>query len=148
MAAIIELREVSFAYGQTESLALKDLNLTIEEGGFVGVIGPSGAGKSTLASVLSGAIPHHYTGRLYGETRVAGLDTCEASLTDIATIVGSVLPVSYTHLDVYKRQAFARNSGGVPKHAPPYFALRCCSAATCRAWGFAGPTRASRTSGI
>ena len=91
MAAIIELREVSFAYGQTESLALKDLNLTIEEGGFVGVIGPSGAGKSTLASVLSGAIPHHYTGRLYGETRVAGLDTCEASLTDIATIVGSVL---------------------------------------------------------
>lgn len=91
MAAIIELHEVSFAYGQTKPLALKDLNLAIEEGGFVGVIGPSGAGKSTLASVLSGAIPHHYMGRLYGETRVAGLDTCEASLTDIATIVGSVL---------------------------------------------------------
>lgn len=91
MAAIIELHEVSFAYGQTKPLALKDLNLAIEEGGFVGVIGPSGAGKSTLASVLSGAIPHHYMGRLYGETRVAGLDTCEASLTDIAMIVGSVL---------------------------------------------------------
>lgn len=91
MAAIIEMRDVSFAYGQTDELALKNLNLTIEEGSFVGVIGPSGAGKSTLASVLSGAIPHHYTGSLFGETRVAGLDTCEASLTDIAQVVGSVL---------------------------------------------------------
>lgn len=91
MTAIIEMRDVSFAYGQDQALALHDLNLSVEEGSFVGIIGPSGAGKSTLASVLSGAIPHHYKGSLYGETRVGGIDTCEASLTDIARIVGSVL---------------------------------------------------------
>ena len=91
MSAIIEMRDVSFAYGQDELLALHNLNLSIEEGTFTGVIGPSGAGKTTLASILSGAIPHHHKGRLFGETLVAGIDTCTASLTDISTIVGSVL---------------------------------------------------------
>ena len=57
----------------------------------MGVIGPSGAGKSTLAAVMSGAIPHHFTGQLYGATLIDGKDTCEVTLTDISRIVGSVL---------------------------------------------------------
>ena len=56
----------------------------------MGVIGPSGAGKSTLAAVMSGAIPHHYRGQLFGAALVDGRDTCEVTLTDISRIVGSV----------------------------------------------------------
>ncbi len=88
---IIEVQDVSFAYGQDAARALDHVNLSIGEGEFVGVIGPSGAGKSTLAAVLSGAIPHHYTGQLFGATLVDGHDTCEVTLTDISRIVGSVL---------------------------------------------------------
>lgn len=93
MSAIIEMECVSFSYGTAadSAYALKDIDLSVEEGTFVGLIGPSGAGKSTLASAITGAIPHHYQGHLFGSTLVAGLDTCEVSLTDIAKVVGSVL---------------------------------------------------------
>lgn len=93
MSAIIEMECVSFSYGTAAdgAYALKDIDLSVEEGTFVGLIGPSGAGKSTLASAITGAIPHHYQGHLFGSTLVAGLDTCEVSLTDIAKVAGSVL---------------------------------------------------------
>lgn len=93
--SIIELKDVSFSYdGSGEPAgekALDRVSLSIGEGDFVGVIGPSGAGKSTLAAVMSGAIPHHFTGQLFGATFVDGRDTCDVTLTDISSVVGSVL---------------------------------------------------------
>lgn len=91
MAPIIEMKDVSFSYGASSQAALDHVSLSVREGEFVGVIGPAGSGRSTLAAVLSGAIPHHFHGQLYGATHVQGLDTCEATLTDISSVVGSVL---------------------------------------------------------
>ena len=88
---IIKLDDVSFSYGHEAQNALDHVSLAIEKGEFVGVIGPSGAGKSTLAAIMSGAIPHHYTGQLFGATLVDDRDTCEITLTDISRVVGSVL---------------------------------------------------------
>ena len=90
MSAIIEMEGVSFSYGSDAAHALDNVSLTVNEGDFIGIIGPSGAGKSTLAACLSGAIPHHYTGELFGTTIVDGADTCDITLTDISRIVGSV----------------------------------------------------------
>ena len=89
--AIIRLEDVSFSYGTDDARALDHVSLSVAAGDFVGIIGPSGSGKSTLAAVLSGAIPHHYAGSLYGAAFVDGRDTCEVTLTDISRVVGSVL---------------------------------------------------------
>lgn len=94
---IIDIRDVSFTYASGDAAAqdakpaLSHISAQIGAGEFVGIIGPSGAGKSTLAAVMSGAIPHHFKGTLYGATLVDGKDTCEVTLTDISQIVGSVL---------------------------------------------------------
>ncbi len=51
----IEFRNVSFSYKNSKPV-LKDINLEIKKGDFVGIIGLSGAGKSTLTDVLTGLL--------------------------------------------------------------------------------------------
>lgn len=52
--AVIELQDVSklYGFGDATTLALDEVNLSIEKGEFVAVMGPSGCGKSTLMNVI------------------------------------------------------------------------------------------------
>jgi ABC-type Mn2+/Zn2+ transport system ATPase subunit len=51
---ILEFRGVSFTYG--DGAVLRDVDLTIREGGFYGIVGPSGAGKTTLLRLMEGTL--------------------------------------------------------------------------------------------
>ena len=56
---MIELKNVSYIYSPGTAFvkhALKDINLTIEDGEFIGLIGHTGSGKSTLTQLLNGLI--------------------------------------------------------------------------------------------
>lgn len=51
---VIELKDVSklYGFGNATTVALDEVNLTIEPGEFVAVMGPSGSGKSTLMNMI------------------------------------------------------------------------------------------------
>lgn len=51
---LIELRGLTkrYGYGDTESFALKDFDLTIKRGEFIMIMGPSGCGKTTLLNII------------------------------------------------------------------------------------------------
>lgn len=51
MIQLNKIRKV-YATKDMETVALRDINLTIETGEFVAVMGPSGCGKSTLMNIL------------------------------------------------------------------------------------------------
>ena len=51
----LELKDVSFAYDKTQAV-LKDINLNIKKGTYVGIQGQSGSGKSTLVLLITGLL--------------------------------------------------------------------------------------------
>ena len=87
---MIECKNFSFRYKNSEKNALNDLNLKIGDGEFVGITGNSGAGKSTLTYAFSGIVPHHFPGDFYGAVKVNGLDTVEVKVEELAAFVGEV----------------------------------------------------------
>ncbi len=87
---MIEIQDFSFKYRESKEPTVRDVNLTIPDGTFVGITGAAGSGKSTLTYALNGIIPHCYPGEFFGSVLIDDLDTVETSLTDISRLVGSV----------------------------------------------------------
>ena len=73
-APVLELRDVRREYeiGQTVTIALDGVSLTVNEGEFVAVVGPSGSGKSTLMNLI-GCLDRPTS----GSVTIAGHDVSE-----------------------------------------------------------------------
>ena len=61
---LLETEDLCVRFGDRE--AVRHVDLTLEEGGWLMVAGPNGAGKSTLVNALSGAVPCEGTVRCLG----------------------------------------------------------------------------------
>ena len=83
---MIEIRDFTFQYRESERPAVSGISLAIPDGAFVGITGAAGSGKSTLTYALNGIIPHCYPGDFYGSVTVDGLDTCDVALTDVSRL--------------------------------------------------------------
>ncbi|OAI41389.1 ABC transporter [Verrucomicrobia bacterium SCGC AG-212-E04] len=81
----IVFEHIAFAYN-TETIVLRDVNLTIKPGQRIGVVGPTGGGKSTVMSL----IPRFYdpTG---GRVLLDGVDLRDYTLKGLRAQIGFVL---------------------------------------------------------
>ncbi|MCB0044173.1 MAG: ABC transporter ATP-binding protein [Caldilineaceae bacterium] len=77
MSHIIEFDQVwkIFGAGESETIALQNVDLTVETGEFVSIIGPSGCGKSTLLRLIADLLPPSK-----GDIRVNGKTPRQARL--------------------------------------------------------------------
>jgi putative ABC transport system ATP-binding protein len=71
----VQVRELSHAYriGGDSLDALRDVNLTVEPGGYCAIQGPSGAGKTTLLSFIGGLDRPQRGTVVVGDTDVSAL---------------------------------------------------------------------------
>ncbi|MFG6417307.1 peptidase domain-containing ABC transporter [Roseateles sp. DC23W] len=82
----IELRNVSFRYGENEPWILKDINLTIHAGESVAVVGTSGSGKTTLLKIALGLLKPDEGQVLFGGQQVS-----QVGLQNFRRQVGTVM---------------------------------------------------------
>jgi multiple sugar transport system ATP-binding protein len=107
--AQIQFVHVSKAYGN-DTLAVRDLNLTIEEGEFVVLVGPSGCGKTTALRMVAGL--EEITG---GEIRIGDrvVNDLAPRDRDVAMVFQNY--ALYPHKNVYENLVFGLRMRKVPK---------------------------------
>ncbi len=107
----IELQNITHIYqsGGEETVAVRDVNLTLEEGTSNALIGPSGCGKTTLLNIISGLLTP-----TEGKVLIDGNDVTELppQERDIAQVFQ--FPVVYDSMSVYGNLAFPLKNRGVP----------------------------------
>ena len=86
LSASLELRDVSFRYGDREPWILRHVNLTVPAGQSIAITGPSGSGKTTLLKVLLGLLEPEE-----GEVRYGGMPMRQLGLRNVRRQIGTVM---------------------------------------------------------
>ena len=117
---IVELRDLTYKYPLTDSPALQNINLQVDEGEFVAIIGPNGSGKSTLCYAIAGFVPHFFKGEMTGRVAVAGKESSQSNLHEWVLNVGLAFQNPFNQISgakytVFEELAFGLENIGVPR---------------------------------
>lgn len=110
--ATIELRNITHVYqsGEAKTVAVKDINLTLEEGTANALIGPSGCGKTTLLNIISGLLTP-----TEGQILINGKDVTSLPPQDRDIAQVFQFPIVYDSMSVFENLAFPLKNKGRPK---------------------------------
>ena len=113
--AVLECKNVWKIYGSGENkvIALRDINLSVEEGEFLIIMGPSGSGKSTLLHII-GCLDSPTKGKVYIEGKeVSKMDLVKVRRKYIGFVFQqfNLIP----NLNVYENVELPLIFSGVPK---------------------------------
>lgn len=118
--AIVNLQDVTYKYPLTDTPALQNINLQVNEGEFLAMIGPNGAGKSTLCYTLAGFVPHFFKGELTGLVEVLGKESLNSTLSEWVLNVGLAFQNPFNQISgakytVFEELAFGLENIGIPR---------------------------------
>ena len=118
--AIVNLQGVTYKYPLTDSPALQNINMRVDEGEFVSIIGPNGAGKSTLCYTIAGFVPHFFKGEMTGIVEVDGKESQTSSLHEWVLNVGLAFQNPFNQISgakytVFEELAFGLENIGLPR---------------------------------
>jgi ATP-binding cassette subfamily B protein RaxB len=86
ISASLQIRDLTYAWGDHQTPVLQSLNLDIAEGESVAIVGASGCGKTTLAKLLLGLLQPDS-----GSIQIGGCDLRRFGIARYRQLVGSVL---------------------------------------------------------
>ena len=101
MSVLLEVKNVTKRFPGV--IALKDVNIVLNQGEILGVCGENGAGKSTLMKVLSGAYP---SGTFEGQLALDGKDV---NFTKVAESQAAGIEMIYQEINVMLDGSIAEN---------------------------------------
>ncbi|WP_404385212.1 ABC transporter ATP-binding protein [Caenispirillum salinarum] len=111
--ARIELNRLAHAYmpnpQSRADFALKEFDLTWDDGGAYALLGPSGCGKTTLLNIISGLLAPSHGRVLFDGQEVTGLPPEARNIAQVFQF-----PVIYDSMTVYDNLAFPLRNRKVP----------------------------------
>ncbi|PSQ97250.1 MAG: ABC transporter ATP-binding protein [Bacteroidetes bacterium SW_9_63_38] len=111
--AEIDVRDIRHVYEkgtENETVAIKRVNLTLEDGTANALLGPSGCGKTTLLQIISGLLTP-----TDGQILIDGEDVTDQSPAERDVAQVFQFPVIYDSMSVYGNLAFPLRNSGVPE---------------------------------
>lgn len=121
---MIELKNVSFKYELQEEKTIKNLDLYLKQGEFVGIIGKNGSGKTTLCNIIRGIIPDFVQGEITGSISIDNKNINDIERGEMAELVGFVFQNPFSQISGIKKTVFEEIAYGLENLGVPREEIR------------------------
>ncbi|MDU7330938.1 MAG: ABC transporter ATP-binding protein [Finegoldia magna] len=121
---MIELKNVSFKYELQEEKTIKNLDLYVKQGEFVGIIGKNGSGKTTLCNIIRGIIPDFVQGTITGDISIDNKNIDDIERGEMAELVGFVFQNPFSQISGIKKTVFEEIAYGLENLGVPREEIR------------------------